>query len=111
MQSADTGHSMHAGLFIASAHAAAPALFAPGARAGDRIEAAVAASWAAAGCNTNLGIVLLCAPVAMAHDRLREAAARGHLRVPPTRAQFASMRARSGRKTGRRVSVRRRCDR
>ena len=85
---ASPGHGMHAGLFIASAHAAAPALFAPGARAGDRIEAAVAASWAAAGCNTNLGIVLLCAPVAMAHERLREAAARGHLRAPPTRAQL-----------------------
>ena len=30
----------------------------------------VAASWAAAGCNTNLGIVLLCAPIAAAVERL-----------------------------------------
>jgi triphosphoribosyl-dephospho-CoA synthase len=36
---------------------------------GARVEAAVAASWAASGCNTNLGIVLLCAPLAVAHDR------------------------------------------
>jgi triphosphoribosyl-dephospho-CoA synthase len=44
-------------------------LFTPGARVGARIEAAQAASWAAAGCNTNLGIVLLCAPIAAAAER------------------------------------------
>jgi triphosphoribosyl-dephospho-CoA synthase len=33
---------------------------------GERIEAAVAATWAVAGCNTNLGILLLCAPIAAA---------------------------------------------
>jgi triphosphoribosyl-dephospho-CoA synthase len=71
------GHGMHAGLFVASARAAAPALFAPRSRVGERIETAVAASWAAAGCNTNLGIVLLCAPLALAFERLVE---------PPTRA-------------------------
>jgi triphosphoribosyl-dephospho-CoA synthase len=60
------GHGMTATQFIASAQAAAPALFAPQQRVGQRIEAAVAASWAAAGCNTNLGIVLLCAPIAAA---------------------------------------------
>jgi triphosphoribosyl-dephospho-CoA synthase len=63
------GHGMTATQFVASAHAAAPALCAPGARVGQRIEAAVAASWAAAGCNTNLGIVLLCAPIAAAVER------------------------------------------
>ena len=63
---ASPGHGMTAAQFIASAQAAAPALFAPGQRVGQRIEAAVAASWAAAGCNTNLGIVLLCAPIAAA---------------------------------------------
>jgi triphosphoribosyl-dephospho-CoA synthase len=63
------GHGMTAAQFIASAHAAAAPLFATGARVGQRIEAAVAASWAAAGCNTNLGIVLLCAPIAAAAER------------------------------------------
>lgn len=60
------GHRMDAAMFVASAEAAAGPLFEPGARVGERIEAAVAASWAAAGCNTNLGIVLLCAPIALA---------------------------------------------
>jgi triphosphoribosyl-dephospho-CoA synthase len=73
---ASPGHGMHAGLFGASARAAAPALFAPGARLGDRIEAAVIASWAAAGCNTNLGIVLLCAPLALAWERVHETSLR-----------------------------------
>lgn len=66
---ASPGHGMTAAQFIASAHAAAVPLFAPGQRVGQRIEAAVAASWAAAGCNTNLGIVLLCAPIAAAAER------------------------------------------
>ena len=63
---ASPGHRMRAEMFIASAQAAAGPLFEPGARVGERIEAAVDASWAAAGCNTNLGIVLLCAPIAAA---------------------------------------------
>ena len=66
---ASPGHGMHAGLFFASAQAAAGPLFEPGARVGPRIEAALAASWAVAGCNTNLGILLLCAPVARAIER------------------------------------------
>jgi triphosphoribosyl-dephospho-CoA synthase len=67
------GHGMTALQFVASAHAAAPALCAPGARVGQRVEAAVAASWAAVGCNTNLGIVLLCAPMAAAVERFPQA--------------------------------------
>lgn len=63
------GHGMQAQHFIDSAQAALPALFEPGARVGRRIENAVAASFGAAGCNTNLGIVLLCAPVARALER------------------------------------------
>ena len=63
---ASPGHGMHAGLFLASARAAVGPLFTPGASVGERIEGAVAASWQAAGCNTNLGIVLLCAPIARA---------------------------------------------
>ena len=40
---------------------------------GERIEAAVAATWAVAGCNTNLGILLLCAPIAAAVEQHPEA--------------------------------------
>jgi triphosphoribosyl-dephospho-CoA synthase len=63
---ASPGHGMRAGQFIASAAAAAGPLFEPGAPVGRRIEQAVQASWSQAGCNTNLGIVLLCAPIAVA---------------------------------------------
>lgn len=63
---ASDGHGMQAGLFRASAAASAGPLCERGARVGERIEAAVAASLAAAGCNTNLGILLLCAPIARA---------------------------------------------
>jgi len=67
---ASAGHGMTASMFRSSAIAAAPALLRPGARLGERVEAAVAASWAAANCNTNLGILLLCAPLAMAAEGL-----------------------------------------
>ena len=63
---ASPGHGMQAAMFIASAQAAAGPLFEAGARVGKRIEAAVSATWAVAGCNTNLGILLLCAPIAKA---------------------------------------------
>ena len=63
---ASPGHGMQAAMFVASAEAAAGPLFEAGARVGERIEAAVEATWAVAGCNTNLGIVLLCAPIALA---------------------------------------------
>ena len=63
---ASPGHGMQAAMFIASAQAAAGPLFEAGARVGERIEAAVSATWAVAGCNTNLGILLLCAPIAKA---------------------------------------------
>ncbi|MEZ0207359.1 triphosphoribosyl-dephospho-CoA synthase [Ideonella sp.] len=72
------GHGMQAALFSDSARASVGPMFRPGARVGDRIEAAVAASWEAAGCNTNLGIVLLCAPIARAielHPQAEDAAA------------------------------------
>lgn len=67
---ASAGHGMSAATFLASARAAASPLFVRGRPVGERIEAAVAASWAEVGCNTNLGIVLLCAPVAAALERL-----------------------------------------
>jgi triphosphoribosyl-dephospho-CoA synthase len=62
------GHGMQAALFSTSALASAAPLFKPGARVGERIEAAVAATWAAVDCNTNLGILLLCAPIARAFE-------------------------------------------
>ncbi len=64
------GHDMRAQQFLDSARASAPALFDPRAGVGARIEAAVRATRAVAGCNTNLGILLLCAPLARAHERL-----------------------------------------
>jgi triphosphoribosyl-dephospho-CoA synthase len=60
------GHGMTAAQFIASADAAANALFAPGARVGMRMLDAVSRTREAAGCNTNLGIVLLVSPLAAA---------------------------------------------
>ena len=60
---------MHAEQFVASARAAAGPLFERGAGVGQRIEAAMEATWRAAGCNTNLGILLLCAPIAAAVER------------------------------------------
>lgn len=71
---ASAGHGMRAEVFIASAQAAAGPLFRAGARVGERIEAAVAATWEVAGCNTNLGILLLCAPIALAVERFPDAA-------------------------------------
>lgn len=63
-----SGHGMEAAQFLASAEAAAAPLFAPGRSVGERIEGAVAATLAVAGCNTNLGILLLCAPMARLVD-------------------------------------------
>ncbi|WP_371345310.1 triphosphoribosyl-dephospho-CoA synthase [Ancylobacter sp. IITR112] len=63
------GHGMEVAHFERAAEAAAPFLAAPGARVGKRIESAVAASWAVTGLNTNLGIILLCAPLAAAAER------------------------------------------
>ncbi|WP_088281242.1 triphosphoribosyl-dephospho-CoA synthase [Ideonella sp. A 288] len=74
------GHGMQAEQFVASARAAAGPMFAHGARVGDRIEAAVNATWAVAGCNTNLGILLLCAPIARAIETLSGALCASALR-------------------------------
>lgn len=67
---ASAGHGMSAAQFIASAQAAAGALFVPGARVGTRILDAMTRTLDVAGCNTNLGIVLLVAPLAAALDDL-----------------------------------------
>ena len=75
------GHNMSVGDFEKSAAAAAPAIGAPDLSVGERIEAAVEATREAVGQNTNLGIVLLAAPLAQAaldpsghslEDRLKE---------------------------------------
>ncbi len=63
------GHRMVVEDFEASATLSAPHVAAPGARVGARAEGAVAATRAGIGQNTNLGIVLLCAPLAAAAER------------------------------------------
>jgi triphosphoribosyl-dephospho-CoA synthase len=74
------GHRMTADEFVASADAVAPSLSAGGTRVGARILGAVEATFAATDANTNLGIILLCAPLAAAADAkgsdLREPLAR-----------------------------------
>jgi triphosphoribosyl-dephospho-CoA synthase len=60
------GHGMEVRQFEASAVAAAPSIAAPELKVGARILRGVEASLAAAGCNTNLGILLLAAPLAAA---------------------------------------------
>jgi triphosphoribosyl-dephospho-CoA synthase len=77
---ASPGHRMDAAMFVASAEAAAGPLFEAGASVGRRVEVAVEASWSAAGCNTNLGIVLLCAPIAVAIERAPQASGALELR-------------------------------
>lgn len=63
------GHGMTVATFMAAADAAAPHIARRGLPLGERIERATDASLAAAGCNANLGIVLLCAPLAIAAER------------------------------------------
>jgi len=60
---ASPGHGMRAEDFLASAEAIAPPLSEPGWKVGERIAAAVDATWRRVGMNTNLGIVLLAAPL------------------------------------------------
>lgn len=57
------GHGMRAEDFITSAAAAAPHLVDPTLALGERIHRAIEATRQAVGCNTNLGIVLLAAPL------------------------------------------------
>jgi len=57
------GHGMRAEDFIRSAEVSAPFVCDPGLSLGERIYRAVTASFDEVGCNTNLGIVLLAAPL------------------------------------------------
>jgi triphosphoribosyl-dephospho-CoA synthase len=74
------GHRMSLADFTRSAEASAAPIAARGARVGARVRAAVAATLSAVGQNTNLGIILLCAPLAaaaeIADQALRPALAR-----------------------------------
>jgi triphosphoribosyl-dephospho-CoA synthase len=63
------GHRMRVEDFRRSAAASAPELARPGAPVGERVLRAVRATMDAVGQNTNLGIVLLCAPLAAAAER------------------------------------------
>ncbi|VXC86681.1 Triphosphoribosyl-dephospho-CoA synthase [Burkholderia sp. 8Y] len=67
---ASAGHRMTAAQFIESAAVASAGLFLPGARIGARILEAVRRTSDAVGCNTNLGIVLLAAPLCAGLERL-----------------------------------------
>jgi hypothetical protein len=58
------GHGMQPVDFIRSAEAAAPAIARPAGTVGERIHRAIVATHEAVGANTNLGIVLLAAPLA-----------------------------------------------
>lgn len=63
------GHGMCANDFGLSASVAAPALGEPASTVGERVRGAVIATRDAVGCNTNLGIALLCAPLCMAAQK------------------------------------------
>lgn len=62
------GHGMTVEDFLLSAEAAAPEIARARAPVGERILRAVQATRAVVGCNTNLGILLLCAPLAYAAE-------------------------------------------
>ncbi|MCB1800420.1 MAG: triphosphoribosyl-dephospho-CoA synthase [Gammaproteobacteria bacterium] len=63
---ASPGHGMDADTFRRSAQASAQPLTEPGLALGERVLAAVVATRAAVACNSNLGILLLCAPLVQA---------------------------------------------
>jgi triphosphoribosyl-dephospho-CoA synthase len=66
--------------FLKSADAAAETLCRTGRAVGERIRDAAAATQAAVGCNTNLGILLLAAPLLAAAERAMPGDLRGALR-------------------------------
>ncbi|WJR65114.1 triphosphoribosyl-dephospho-CoA synthase [Neorhizobium sp. CSC1952] len=64
------GHRMTAGQFLESAEVSAPLVSEPHASVGRRVLGAVAATRERVGTNTNLGILLLCAPLAKAAESI-----------------------------------------
>ncbi len=85
VSAASAGHGMDAALFVKAASASVGPLLAPGASVGERVENAVNAAHLATGCNTNLGIVLLCAPVASAFEEQPAPRSRAVLRAAVAR--------------------------
>lgn len=63
------GHGMVVNDFVKSAEAAAPYLCQPNGAVGPRVLGAMQVTWQAVSCNTNLGILLLCAPLLHAAER------------------------------------------
>ena len=63
------GHGMELRHFETSARVSAPFVTNPELGVGARVRLGVDATFAAAGCNTNLGILLLCAPLTAAAER------------------------------------------
>lgn len=74
------GHRMSAEDFRKSARVAAPHLAREGAGVGARVVGAVGATLEATGQNTNLGILLLCAPLAVAAEQIAQPISRPALR-------------------------------
>ncbi len=60
------GHGMQVKEFIASAQVSAEIIAQPNLVLGERVFYSVEATWNAVKCNTNLGIILLCAPIIQA---------------------------------------------
>jgi triphosphoribosyl-dephospho-CoA synthase len=90
---ASPGHGMSAGDFVASAAVAAQAMTRPGHSVGERILRAVEATRRVVSFNTNLGIVLLCAP--LAHCAVEPSALRRlRLRLAPVLAALTVQDAR-----------------
>ena len=93
------GHDMTTAQFEASARASSAAMGAPDLTVGTRIRDAIERTRAVVDCNTNLGIVLLCAPLAQAalspapgglRDRLRRVL--DELNVADSEHAFAAIR-------------------
>jgi len=92
------GHGMTVAEFRTSAAVASGPLCAAGSGLGARILGAVEATRAAVGQNTNLGIVLLCAPLAMAAERVGGGKPRQRLHAPGRQqARLGSAQTRQGR--------------
>ena len=62
------GHGMKVEQFVQSATLSAPFICDADLSVGQRILQAAQATWQGVGCNTNLGILLLCAPLAYAYQ-------------------------------------------
>jgi len=62
------GHGMTVEQFVKSAELSAPYIGDEKLSVGQRILQAAQATWQGVGCNTNLGILLLCAPIAHAYQ-------------------------------------------